>query len=194
MEAPRQRGQHDLLRVHLALRTERSTNVWRQNAHLIALQTKDAGDAVADAIDPLRRGPHGQPAAVRVDGRRRCSRLHIAANHAPETKCVADDDRLIGERARGISETALDVARDIRSEIVVEDRRPVSGGGLHVADAFQRLVIDLDARCCVHRAGGIVGHHYGDRLADIAHLARRQYRSRTTLDTGWDGIPSSSRA
>ena len=132
----------------------------------------------------MRRGPHAQAPAVGIERRRRCARLHVAADHPSESERLPDDDRIPRHLGVDVSRITLDTARDVRAKVVVEHRPARPRGGVHVAHPLQRHEVDVDVVGRVYSPSGVVGDHDGDRLADIAHLVARQDRTRTAFDAG----------
>ena len=56
------------------------------------------------------------------------------------------------------------------------DLDPIGGGIFEVHGGVHRVVVDLDRVGSVAGQVLVVGHHHGDRFADMAHLSVRQER------------------
>src|SRR5207237_491085 len=94
-EAECRHGYQHLVRVHLALGTERAADVGNDHAHALGGQTEHARDHVALAVRTLDRRPHGQHTglgvvvgedAAALDRHRGQTRVAEALAHHGETR------------------------------------------------------------------------------------------------------------
>ena len=110
----------------------------------------------------LRRAPHRQHAARRIELGERATRLERHAG-VPAHRHLELDHRVRGgECGREIAVALLDERRFRRLE-----RRD-----------DRRQVVDLDTHELRRILGavGVVGEYHGDRLADVAHFVFREHR------------------
>ena len=110
---------------------------------------------------PLRRVPFGEQAA----------RLHRHRGEALHLEALAADVGRIAERGLGV---ALD--RRQRDDVIAcrsssNSTLSLRARGVAVGHRRQRLDVERDGVERVLGQRRAVGHHHGDRLADVAHLA-----------------------
>ncbi len=142
-ELPREREAERLLGVDVELRAEAAADVGGDDPQLRLRDARDERQGRAQDVRDLRRRPEREVA------RRR--RLH---EHAAGLDRVRDQPLLAVALAHGdgrLGEQPVDLAglhrprvRDVRAELVVQDRGAVLRRLDHVRDGRQRLVFDLD--------------------------------------------------
>ena len=166
------RGQ-DLLRIAAGLGAEAPADVLRQNPDLGRVEAEDLGHVVADAEDPLGRGPNGQaPQAV---GRcRALARLHGRRGHAFQLQSRLHHDRVRRERRLDVSVSELGAAGEML----------VAGGGcaFDPRQRRQRVELCFDRRQGVVGLVAVLGDHDRQRLAGVADHLTGQERTRPRRD------------
>ena len=174
------KGAERLLGVMKDLRAEPAADIRGDHPQLVL------GDA-------QHEGPHQQPDDMRVLARGVECRLpgptaEIAHGHARLHR--VGDEPVVDELQRGDMRGALErrvhrravlldktpVVAQVRRQLVMHLRRAVLQRRLHVHDRRQLLDIDLDRLGGVARLLAGLGHHGGDRIAHMAHLALREHR------------------
>ena len=92
--------------------------------------------------------------------------------------------RRFGERGvgrRGVTEIVIPIENKIAGNVVEELRGASCNRRPGVGDGRQRLIIDVDRFGGVARDDQSLGHDEGDRLADMAHFAEREQRTRRVV-------------
>jgi len=110
----------------------------------------------------------------------RGARLERHAGHPADMEVLGDDvigrrKRLVGRRA--IAEPGVD--RDVVRHLVPQRRRARLHGVLRMQHVGKGLVVDRDRLGGIERLGGRLGHHHGDRFADMARLVGGQQHMRS---------------
>ncbi len=117
----------------------------------------------------------GEPPVNLVPVGQQPARLHRHSGEALHRKALAADVGGARERRLGIA-----ARRRQRDDVVragrLEQQSVALARPLAIRHGGQRLDVDLDRFKRVFGSGGTVGHHDGERLADIAHLAAGDHR------------------
>ena len=182
-EAARRPHHRDLLGIEIGARAESAADVGADHVHVLLRHLEADRERMPDAVHALAARDQRVLVLGRVVVADRRARLHEAAGGA----LVADGllDHQMGAGERGLDRGAVAecvVEREVVGRLRPDRRRTRRERLEHVGDRGQRLVLDLDRFGAVARRREALGHHHGDRLADIAHAIDRERQLRLVED------------
>ena len=177
-ELAREQAARDELRMRRDLVAEAAADVLRHEAELVEPRAhRRAHHDRGEARELIVRVDRPLPDASVVFDERAVA-LERSRVEAVEMQLVDLHDLVgLGEGCIEIAPLVGAVPHQVAARVLVDRRDAVALGVARVGDRIERLVLDLDELRRVPRALARLCDHRDDRLADVAHLARRRARS-----------------
>ncbi len=168
-------GDEHLFRIeHHDLGAEAAADERGHQPHLVLGEAEHGGEAVAHGDGSLGGVPDRELLGPRVPLRDHAPVLDRRRGPAVVVEAAPDHHVGLGPGGLVIPLLLGDVGREVRADVLMDERGAGLQRLLHVHHRRQRLVVDLDVRQRVlgHVAGD--GHDHGDGLAELPHLVLRQ--------------------
>ena len=175
----------DLLGRDLQLPAEPAADVRGDHPQLVLRNARGGGRQRLEDVRDLRRRPHGELLAGRVDDHR--ARLHERRDEPLLAEPAADDDRVGVVLGRGdgvagappgagLAGVEHPVRAGVRAQVGVQQGGALGQGLLHVQHGRQVVVVDDDELGGVAGGGGVAGDHDGDAVTGEVHGVDGQRR------------------
>ena len=180
-EQPRRGGDGDFFRIDEELGAEAAADVGGADADAVIGHAEERRERHPQIVRHLRRRPNRQAVFAGLVARDRAAAFDRMRGAAVLQQAFAEDMCGADEGVRHVAVGHLELRQHIGLRFASHFRRARCERSFQVGDERQRLVVDLDRS---HRVLGEVarfGDHHRHRLADEAHLARREHEGRDVL-------------
>jgi hypothetical protein len=179
-ELPRQPRDQVVLGVELAARPEAAAHVALDQADRLLRDLEQRRQRAPVEVLDLRRAPDRDATGVAVVGGDERTRLQRHGAVALHAELLADDHVDVVEH-RHVAVRDGHAVDHVRPHPLVQQRRALLHGLDRVEHDRQRVGLDVDRGRGVLGHVGVVGHHEGDRLADVAHAVAGERRLQRVL-------------
>ena len=176
LEAQREPGDHDLLRVHVELGAEAAAGVRCDYAHLVARHADHRGDDVAHRVRFLRRGPDRQFAAHGVEVGQQAARLERHATAAGDAEALLEAVRRGAQSGVCVPVGFHHVHGDVARAVGVDEPGAGKDRRLDIEDRLCRVVVDFDRLDRLDGGSERLRSDGSDRLTHKADASRRERR------------------